>query len=410
MNYLINCFNKKIKGEITLPASKSVSNRLLIIKALANYSFNIHNLSDSDDTQVMVEAFRNNGETINIGHGGTSMRFLTAYYAATNQRKIITGSERMKNRPIHELINGLNQLGADISYLDKEGYPPVCTSGKLLKGKQITINGGISSQFISSLLLIAPTLPEGLEINITGKLISSAYVNLTLQLMKQYGVEAVWKENSIYIPHQEYFGVDYTVEADWSGASYWYQLAALADEAQILIHGLTSGSHQGDAVVASLFEKLGICSSFVNNAVLLTKENYSLNYFEYDFINNPDLVQTFVVTLCLLNIPFRLSGADTLRIKETDRILAVQSEMLKLGYVIEESSPGVLEWNGKRHQAPKNIAIDTYKDHRMALAFAPASLKLGKIVINDAMVVTKSYSGYWDDLVSVGIDVVHKIG
>jgi 3-phosphoshikimate 1-carboxyvinyltransferase len=409
MNYIINCFDKKVKGEITLPASKSVSNRLLIIKALANHSFQIQNLSDSDDTKVMVEAFRNAGEVINIGHGGTSMRFLTAYYAATGQEKIITGSERMKNRPIRELVDGLNQLGAEITYLEKEGYPPVQTSGKRLKGNTISISGGISSQFITSLLLIAPTLPEGLTINITGQLISSAYVNLTLKLMKLYGVNAHWKENTIHVPAQKYQGLDYTVEADWSGASYWYEIAALANEACILIHGLCPNSHQGDAVLVSLFEKLGVCSSFTDDAVLLRKEAHQPDFFEFDFINNPDLVQTFVVTLCLMNIPFKLSGADTLRVKETDRIAALQKEMAHLGFAIVETSPGTLEWNGKHDEAKKHITIETYKDHRMALAFAPASLKLGKIVINDAMVVTKSYPGFWNDLLSVGIDVKQKL-
>lgn len=409
MNYIIHCYDQKIKGEIVLPASKSISNRLLIIKALANHSFSINNLSESDDTLVMLEAFRSGSDEINIGHAGTSMRFLTAYYSATAQLKIITGSERMKNRPIRELVNGLNQLGADIKYLEKEGYPPLQTSGKPLAGDKIQIDGSISSQYITALLLIAPAMPNGLTIQITGKLISSSYVKLTLQLMKQYGIEYSWKDNVIEIAHQPYFGTNCNVEADWSGASYWYEIAALADEANIVVHGLTSGSFQGDAALAGIFDKLGIRSNFVDNAVCLRKEPCDLKFFEFDFINNPDLVQTFVVTLCLLGIPFKISGAETLRIKETDRIAALQTEMAKLGYKIQESAPGVLEWDGRRGDVQKHFSIDTYKDHRMALAFAPAALKLGKIVINDAKVVSKSYPNFWDDLGLVGFDVKEKL-
>jgi 3-phosphoshikimate 1-carboxyvinyltransferase len=405
MNYIINSINKKISGDIELPASKSISNRLLIIKALANHSFNIHNLSDSDDTRVMIEAFRRNAEIVDIGHAGTSMRFLTAYYAATEQQKVITGSERMKDRPIRELVNGLNQLGANIKYLEKDGYPPLQTSGQALSGHKIDIDGSISSQFITALLLIGPVMPEGLTVNITGKLISSSYVKLTLNLMKQFGIKTSWKNNAIHIAPQTYNGVSCTVESDWSGASYWYQIAALADEANIIIHGLSSNSLQGDAALVELFERLGIRSNFVNNAVLLRKEHCTLKFFEFDFLNNPDLVQTFVVTLCLLGIPFKISGADTLRIKETDRIAALQKEMIKLGIVINETAPGVLEWDGKKSEPLKHIVIDTYKDHRMALAFAPAALKLNHIVINDAMVVTKSYPAFWEHLALAGFDI-----
>ena len=409
MNYLVNCVNKNIKGEVTLPASKSISNRLLIIKALANHSFVVNNLSEGDDTNVMIEAFRSDPYEVNIGHAGTSMRFLTAFYAATAQEKIITGSERMKNRPIRELVNGLNQLGADIKYVEKEGFPPIQTSGIPLKGNRISIDGSISSQYITALLLVAPVMPEGLTIQITGKLISSSYVKLTLQLMKHYGVDYSWKDNVIAIAHQAYNGPTINVEADWSGASYWYQIAALADEASIIVHGLSPNSFQGDAALVELFRKLGIQSNFANNSVFLKKEPCSLKYFEFDFINNPDLVQTFVVTLCLMGIPFKIAGAETLRIKETDRIAALETEMAKIGYVIKETAPGVLEWDGKKGDQLKYIAIDTYKDHRMALAFAPAAIKLGKIVINDAMVVTKSYPEFWSDLALAGFLVNEKI-
>jgi 3-phosphoshikimate 1-carboxyvinyltransferase len=354
----------------------------------------------------MLNAFAENKEVIDIGHAGTSMRFLTAYYAATAQKKVITGSERMKNRPIKELVNGLNQLGAGITYAEKEGYPPVITSGTTLTGNSISINGSISSQYITALLLIAPSLPKGLKVEIQGELISSSYVKLTLGLMQLFNVEAAWEKNTITILPQKYQGHDISVEGDWSGASYWYEIAALSDNADITIHGLSENSLQGDAAVAKLFEKIGVKTTFSGNAAHLTKGKIEITNFEFDFINNPDLVQTFVVTLCLLNIPFTISGADTLRIKETDRIAALQTEMKKLGFTIDEIKPGVLHWEGKFGNSQKNIAIDTYKDHRMALAFAPAAIKTGEVLINDAGVVTKSYPSFWDHLKMLGFEII----
>ncbi len=410
MNYILNCNNKDITGEIDLPASKSINNRLLIIRALSGNDFVINNMSDSDDCKVMVKALQSNENSIDIGHAGTAMRFLTAFYAATAQQKIITGSERMKNRPISELVDGLNQLGANITYAENEGFPPVKTSGMQLTGHQLNINGSISSQFITALLLVAPLLPNGLTINITGKLISSSYVLLTLQLMKAFGVDAVWDENTITIAPQFYRTHNCTVEADWSGASYWYEIAALADNANITIRGLSQNSFQGDSSIAVLFEKLGVSTQFMENAVRLTKTDSQTNFFEFDFINNPDLVQTFVVTLCMKNIPFRISGADTLRIKETDRIAALQTEMAKFGFIISEPATGVLTCDGKRDAPNKHLYIDTYKDHRMALAFAPTAMLYKNLVINDAMVVTKSYPTFWTDLMKIGFDVKDKLG
>jgi 3-phosphoshikimate 1-carboxyvinyltransferase len=405
MNYLVNCTHKDITAEIALPASKSISNRLLIIQALAKQVIELHNLSDCDDTRVMLEAFKSTKNEINIGHAGTSMRFLTAYYAATAQKKFITGSERMKNRPMDELVNALNQLGAEIIYAEKTGFPPIVTSGKALNGNCLEINGGISSQFITALLLVAPILPQGLIINIKGKLISSSYVALTLGLMENFGVTAKWEGNSIQIDHQDYKGGITTAEADWSGASYWYEIAALSDSAEIKIHGLSEISLQGDAAVSKIFERLGITTEFAGQTAILKKNKTTTGYFDYDFINNPDLVQTFVVTLCFMGIPFRISGAETLRIKETDRIAALQNEMSKLGYTIQEPQPGVLSWNGSRKEPSKEISIETYKDHRMALAFAPAALKLKNIKIEDAGVVTKSYPSFWDDLQKAGFRI-----
>lgn len=405
MNYVLNYSKDSLALTIDLPASKSISNRLLIIRALSENNFEIKNISDSDDTNVMLKAFSENQEVVNIHHAGTSMRFLTAYFAATGQKKTITGSDRMRNRPIKELVNALNQLGANITYAEKEGYPPVITSGQPLRGNQITINGSISSQYITALLLIASVLPNGLTIDITGKLMSSSYVALTLGLMKQFGVNAHWEGNTISVPHQFYKGSEIFVEGDWSGASYWYEIAALSKNADITIQGLTENSLQGDAALAEIYAKLGVITTYKNNAVRLTKCAVTSEKLEYDFINNPDSVQTAVVTLCLLGIPFNITGAETLRIKETDRITALQIEMKKLGYIIEEPRPGNLSWNGQTCEPQKQIAIDTYNDHRMALAFAPAAMRFKNLTINDAMVVTKSYPKYWEHLKMAGFEI-----
>lgn len=405
MNYILNCSKDYIALNVDLPASKSISNRLLIIRALAENDFEISNISDSDDTKVMLKAFSENNEIVDIHHAGTSMRFLTAYFAAKGLQKTITGSDRMRNRPIKELVNALNQLGANIVYAEKDGYPPVITSGKLLAGDRITINGGISSQYITALLLVAPVLPNGLTISITGKLMSSSYVALTLGLMKQFGVAAKWEGTTITVPHQKYKGGNASVEGDWSGASYWYEIAALSNNADIKIQGLTANSLQGDAALAEIYKQLGVKTSFENNTARLTKSAIQVKHFTYDFINNPDSVQTAVVTLCLLGIPFTLTGAETLRIKETDRIAALQGEMKKLGYIITEPQTGTLSWNGEQCEPQQHIAIDTYNDHRMALAFAPAAMRFPNLTINDAMVVTKSYPQYWEHMKIAGFAI-----
>jgi 3-phosphoshikimate 1-carboxyvinyltransferase len=330
------------------------------------------------------------------------MRFLTAYFAATAIKKTITGSERMRNRPIGELVDALNSLGAEITYAEKQGYPPLVTSGNPLKGSEIHLRGSISSQYITALLLVAPILPQGLTIYITDTLISSSYVKLTLDMMRFFGVKSKWEGDIISIAHQEYKERDYTVEADWSGASYWYQMAFLSDSANLFLKGLFQNSSQGDASIADLFQKLGIETEYVDGGVKLSKKEVNLSFFEFDFINNPDMVQTFVVALCLKGIPFRLSGAQSLRIKETDRIAALQVEMNKLGYTIQEPEKGVLTWDGMQNHPMEDIRIDTYDDHRMALAFAPAAIKFPGLIINHAEVVSKSYPNYWDELEKVG--------
>lgn len=405
MHYKINFTQLDISGSVNITFSKSISNRLLVIKALTDRSFAIKNLSESDDTRYMNNAFTTNSDVVDIGHAGTAMRFLTAYFASKPVQKTITGSERMKNRPIGELVDALNSLGADIKYAEKYGYPPLVTSGKILTGKEIKLKGSISSQYITALLLIAPTLPQGLTIHITDSLISASYVKLTLEMMKYFGVESEWNGNTIKIRHQSYQPRDYVVEADWSGASYWYQIAFLSNSANLFLKGLFRNSAQGDAAIADLFEKLGIVTIYEDEGVRLTKHNNYPQHFEFDFIDNPDMVQTFVVALCLKGISFKLMGAQTLRIKETDRIAALQTEMKKLGYTILEPEKGVLTWDGTISRPLNEIRIDTYDDHRMALAFAPAAINFPGLIINNAGVVSKSYPTYWDELRTIGVEI-----
>jgi len=392
-----------IRATIQLPASKSISNRALIINALGNGKDQPENLSDCDDTQVMIRALQAKaGETIDIMAAGTAMRFLTAYLSVTPGKRIITGTERMKQRPIQVLVNALRELGADIEYTDNEGFPPLCIQGTTLNKDHITLPGNVSSQYISALLMIGPSLKNGLTLTLTGDIISRPYINLTLQLMTDFGAKAEWaNENELHVAPHPYHSIPYYIESDWSAASYWYQIAALSKEASITLPGLFQESYQGDSKVTDIFRLLGVETIYGSQTITLHKSGKPVERLDYDFINQPDLAQTFVVTCALMNIPFRFSGLQSLKIKETDRMAALICEMKKLGYVLQESDHSVLSWNGKRCERTSE-AIDTYEDHRMAMAFAPACLVLPDICINNPHVVTKSYPRYWDDLKAAG--------
>ncbi|MFV0539510.1 MAG: 3-phosphoshikimate 1-carboxyvinyltransferase [Dysgonomonas sp.] len=393
------------KSSIKLPSSKSISNRALILNALSLNSVEIENLSDCDDTVVMVEAFTSGSNLIDVKAAGTSMRFLTAFLSITPGEWIITGTERMQERPIHILVDALVSLGARIQYLGKVGYPPLKIKGTAIDGGEIYLSGDVSSQFISALLMIAPTMNRGLTIHLEGEIISVPYIKLTLGMMAQFGVKAHWEDNSIKIYPEEYKSIHYIVESDWSAASYWYSMAALAGEAQIELKGLFKNSMQGDAKVAELFTDLGVATEFTDAGVVLTKNTRVAKKMFHNFINEPDLAQTFVVTCCMMNIPFLFTGLQSLKIKETDRIEALKNEMKKLGYLIYDSENSILEWNGERCDPDTTPVIRTYEDHRMAMAFAPAAIKLGAITIAEPKVVTKSYPAYWDDLKSVGYNI-----
>ncbi|WP_280229435.1 3-phosphoshikimate 1-carboxyvinyltransferase [Bacteroides fragilis] len=402
MRYLLSA-PSHIKATIQLPASKSISNRALIIHALSKGNDVLSNLSDCDDTRVMVKALTEGGEVIDILAAGTAMRFLTAYLSSTPGTHIITGTERMQQRPIQILVNALRELGASIEYTRNEGFPPLRIEGAPLAGNEITLKGNVSSQYISALLMIGPILKNGLQLRLTGEVVSRPYINLTLQLMKDFGASARWtSDQSISVEPQPYRCVPFTVESDWSAASYWYQMAVLSSEADIELTGLFRHSYQGDSRGAEVFARLGIETEYTEEGIRLRKNGSCVKRLDEDFVDIPDLAQTFVVTCALLDVPFRFTGLQSLKIKETDRIEALKAEMKKLGYVLHDEDDSILYWNGERIEPQVCSVIKTYEDHRMAMAFAPAAIHYPTIQIDEPQVVSKSYPGYWDDLRKAG--------
>lgn len=402
MNYLIKG-PALLKASVQLPASKSISNRALILNALSYSPYEIQNLSDCDDTEVMVKALNSNARDFDIKAAGTAMRFLTAFLSKVVGEWTITGTERMKNRPIKILVDALNALGGKVEYMEREGYPPLRIFGSALQGGEISLSGGVSSQYISALLMIAPLMENGLTLFLEGNIISKPYIHLTLQLMELFGVKAEWNGQVIKVQPQEYNPIRFTVESDWSAASYWYSMMALSKNAEIELSGLFKNSLQGDAAGAKLFARLGVGTTFTDRGVVLKRTGNLAKKLVYNFVNEPDLAQTFVVTCVFLNIPFRFTGLQSLKIKETDRIEALKTELRKLGYILTDSNDSILEWNGERCEPEDNPVIATYEDHRMAMAFAPAALVRPEgIEIADPEVVTKSYPRYWEDLKAAG--------
>lgn len=385
-----------INLEINLPSSKSISNRALILNALAYSPYDIQNLSDCDDTRVTVKALDSNDTTFDIGAAGTSMRFLTAFLSKTVGEWVITGSERMKQRPIKILVDALNSLGARIDYVENEGFPPLRIFGSALTGGEIRLNGGVSSQYISALMMIAPYMQNGLRIILEGKVISVPYILMTKSMMKEYGVDVGFENNVIDIKPQTYKPIQYKVESDWSAASYWFEVLSIVGNGRIFLKGLNENSSQGDSKVAELFEQLGVSAEYQADGVLLTSNGDCTKRFEYDFVDQPDLAQTFAVTCCLKKIPFHFDGVQSLKIKETNRIAALMAELSKLGYKLFEPAEGQLAWNGDRCKSTDEISISTYEDHRMAMSFAPAAL-VTSLTIEHPEVVSKSYPSFWSD-------------
>ncbi len=382
MNYKISHPTKIINCEIELPSSKSISNRLLIIQLLCKENFKIKNLSKSDDTQILKSGLNCQQNIIDVNHAGTSFRFLISFLAIQNNKQfILTGSKRLKERPIKELIETLQKMGAKIEYLEREGAAPIKIIGTELKGGNIEIDGSISSQFISSILLISPIIKEGIILKIKGKLVSKPYILMTLKLMEEYGIKWNWNKDLIEIKKQSYKAKNYTVESDWSSASFWFEIASLSTECNIKLLGLQKKSIQGDIKVVKKFKNLGVNTIFKNQICTLTKNKF--NYFpkEENLLENPDLYQPLKCTLFAKNIKTEFLGLDTLINKECDRINAVNKELSKIN---------------------SNNIIETYNDHRMAMSFAPLALKFEGLQINDIKVVNKSYPKFWNDLKKAG--------
>jgi 3-phosphoshikimate 1-carboxyvinyltransferase len=407
MKYVISGPSKSIQDTIYIPSSKSISNRILIIRALAGSRVQMENLSDSDDTKALRKALVKGSSIKDVGHAGTTMRFLTAYFATCPGEVILTGSHRMKQRPIGPLVTALRQLGTEVEYMEMDGCPPLKIRGGKIKGGSIEIDGGISSQFISALMMVGPVLEGGLRIKLTGKVVSDTYLRMTLDLMKQCGVDATFDGRHFYVPQQSYSIDSFKVEADWSGASYWYQIAAFLPGSQIGLPNLAKVSLQGDAILTQLFQPLGVESNFSREGVTLHSVKREVpGILVHDFTGCPDLVQTCVVTLCVMGVPFRFTGTKTLQVKETDRITALQTELNKVGFRLDCDAEGEwISWDGSQCQATSDPVIQTYHDHRMAMAFTPLAIPLGSITIEDPMVVTKSYPAFWNDLEKAGFEI-----
>lgn len=405
MMYKITAPKRDLQNTISLPASKSISNRALIMGAVGQFDRSIRNLAKCDDTDVLVRALDSKGNHFDVGAAGTSMRFSTAYLASRPGDWHITGSERMKQRPIGVLVEALRALGAKIEYEENEGFPPLHIQGTQLKGGHIVLDGGVSSQYISAILMVAPTMKEGLTLELSGNIVSVPYIRMTLGMMREMGIESEWEGNIIKVKPQQYVKSDYVVEADWSASSYWYEMAALSKQCQIALPYLRAVSFQGDSAVRRIFEPLGISTTFEGEGVTLKRAGEVLKRMEYDFVEQPDLAQTLVVTCCALEIPFEFSGVQSLKIKETDRIAALKNECAKFGYVLTEPAEGKLAWTGDRCQPADQPIVETYEDHRMAMAFAPMAMVKGSVLINHPMVVTKSYPEFWEHLKQVGFEI-----
>ncbi len=394
----------KKQSTIKITGSKSESNRLLLLKALFP-ELQIENISDSDDSQLMTKALRSNGEIIDIHHAGTAMRFLTAYFAIQDGREVLlTGSERMKERPIKILVEALQELGADISYIENDGFPPLKIKGKKIINSKVTLKANVSSQYISALLLIASKLENGLELTLDGEITSVPYIKMTLSLLHEIGVQSSFEKNTITVkPLNSQPSKTLTVESDWSSASYFYSIVALSEiGTEITLSSYKEDSLQGDSALMTIYKHFGVSTVFKGASVTLKKEKQDLGRLTLNLKDAPDIAQTIVVTCFALGLACDLTGLHTLKIKETDRLVALKTEIEKLGGNVEITDNSLHLSESKSIKSMVSIA--TYNDHRMAMAFAPLALKTN-IIIQHAYVVSKSFPTFWEDLISIGINI-----
>lgn len=392
---------------IDLPSSKSESNRALILQHLSKGNFSVTNLASADDTQTLLHILENLSELkeIDCGPAGTTFRFLTALLAFTDQDYVLTGSQRMKERPIKDLVDALKQLGADISYLENEGYPPLKIKGRQASSNTTSISVENSSQYLTALLLIGAFLPKGIHIKTIGNLGSAPYVNMTIKLLNKAGISVEQHEGNYTIQPQKSVTTIYQVEGDWSGASYWFSRIALAEVGSIIhIKGLRKDSLQGDRVVCDIYHQLGVDYTFTKDGLTLTKsERKPTNKLTWDFIDCPDLAQTVMASCTVMNVEGEFTGLKSLRIKETDRIAAMQTELAKIGGQLTSEDDTIFNLTPSQSIPSSDVSIATYHDHRMAMTFAPLAAKVPRLIIEDAGVVSKSYPTFWKDLALTGV-------
>ncbi|WP_108866443.1 3-phosphoshikimate 1-carboxyvinyltransferase [Aquimarina aquimarini] len=405
MNLQLKYISNIKDSTLQITGSKSESNRLLILQALFE-DIDIENISNSDDSEVMQKALKTNEELVDIHHAGTAMRFLTAYFAVKQGREtVLTGSQRMKERPIKILVEALQQLGCDIKYENKFGYPPIRIQGRSPQVNTVSLKANVSSQYISALMLIAASLPKGLKILLEGKVTSVPYINMTLSLLRDVGISGVFENNTIVIePYKKVSPRTVVVESDWSSASYYYSIVALSKKGSVTIGSYKKESYQGDAKLAEIYRSLGVQTTFSEDRITLTKVSDTALGFqeELDLSNSPDIAQTVAVTCFGLGIGCYLTGLHTLKIKETDRLEALKTEIEKLGGKIDVTEDSLrLE---PSNSINKDVTIATYNDHRMAMAFAPLALRT-QFYIEEAEVVSKSYPDFWSDLHKIGFEV-----
>jgi 3-phosphoshikimate 1-carboxyvinyltransferase len=406
--YQISKEGKNLHGNINISGSKSESNRLLTLRAYTSF-FNINNLSDSDDTKTMISSLKSDKEEINIGHAGTAMRFLTSYYSSiVNSSKILTGSSRMKERPILILVEALNNLGADIEYIDKKGYPPIKINGKLIYGNEIALPADVSSQYISSLMMLGVSINQGLKIKLSTKITSLPYIHMTKKIIERIGGIVDIKPDEIIIKQLVSNKIpDQTVESDWSSASYFFSLVALSDSSDLILSSFFHNSIQGDSRIVEIYKQFGVETKFLNDKIYLKKNNIDLpDSISINLRDNPDLAQTIVVTCLGLGINCKLEGLHTLKLKETDRLLALKREIEKFEVdCVTISNQSITLKNTSKLKS--GVSINTYDDHRMAMSFAPLSM-INPIIIINPEVVSKSYLNFWNDLESLGFKISHK--